>query len=132
MTDREASKLVFPELSYQLSGIFFEVHNALGRFCNEQQYADATERLLKRQGLSYIREFQLPKSFEGERAGRNKVDFLVEDKLVIELKAKRITGREDYYQLRRYLQAAGLKLGIIVNFRDKYIKPKRILDSQVK
>jgi len=91
MTDREASKLVFPELSYQLSGIFFEVHNALGRFCNEQQYADATERLLKRQGLSYIREFQLPKSFEGERAGRNKVDFLVEDKLVIELKAKRIT-----------------------------------------
>ena len=37
--------LLYPELSYQLNGIFFEVHNNLGRFLNEKQYADAIEKL---------------------------------------------------------------------------------------
>lgn len=47
------SKIIFPELSYKINGILFEVHNNLGRHCNEQQYADAVEELLKRNDIKY-------------------------------------------------------------------------------
>jgi GxxExxY protein len=72
----------------------------------------------------------LPPSFENELSGRNKVDFVVEDKIVVEIKAKRVIEREDYYQVQRYLVAMNKKLGLLVNFRDKYLRPKRILNSK--
>ncbi len=71
----------------------------------------------------------MPSFFEGELKGRNKVDFYIDNKIFVEVKAKRVLGREEYYQMRRYLKAADKKLGIIVNFRDKYLHPKRILNS---
>ncbi len=126
------SKIILPELSYKINGILFEVHNNLGRFCNEKQYADAVEKLLREKGISYKREVIIPESFPGEHKGRNKIDFLIEDKIILEMKAKRMLFREDYYQARRYSEALGLKLVILVNFRDRYLKPKRILNSKVK
>ena len=59
------------------------------------------------------------------------VDFLIENKVVLELKAKRMLTREDYYQVRRYLGALDFKLGLLINFRDKYVRPRRILNSGV-
>lgn len=126
------TKLIFPELSYEITGILFKIHNELGRFLNEKQYADAVEKMLKEEKIKYEREKDLPVSFEGEQKGRNKVDFVLENKIILELKAKRVVPREDYYQVKRYLEAANLKLGLLVNFRDKYLKPKRILNSKVK
>lgn len=123
------SKVIYPELSYKITGIFFGAHNELGRFCNEKQYSDYIENHLKKLGIKYEREKVLSPSFDNELPGRNKIDFLVENKIVIEVKAKRILGREEYYQTRRYLKALGKKLGIIVNFREKYLRPKRVLNS---
>lgn len=60
----------------------------------------------------------------------NIVDGIVDKKIIVEFKAKRIITKEDYYQTQRYLQETGLKLAILVNFRDKYIKPKRIVRIQ--
>ena len=57
----------------------------------------------------------------------NIVDGIVEKKVIMEYKAKRILTKEDYYRTQRYLQETGLQLAILVNFRDKYIKPKRIV-----
>ena len=122
-------KLIYPELSYKINGILFETHNRLGRFCSENQYSDLIEELLKENKLKYEREKILPPLFENEMKGRNRIDFLIEDKIILEIKAKRILGREDYYQVKRYLKSLNKKLGILVNFRDKYLKPKRILNS---
>lgn len=123
------SKLIYPELSYKITGILFAVHNELGRFCNEKQYADAIERYFKKLKIRYEREKILPPSFEEELRGRNKIDFLIEDKIILEIKAKRLLIKDDYYQTKRYLLALNKKLGLLVNFRDKYIKPRRILNS---
>ena len=49
----------------------------------------------------------------------------------MDIKAKRLITKEDYYQILRYLKVAGLKLGIIVNFRNTYLKPKRIMNPDV-
>ena len=123
------SKVVYPELSYKITGILFDVHNNLGRFCNEKQYADFLENELKKLKVKYEREKILPKAFESEMKGRNRIDFLINNKIILEIKAKRIIIREDYYQVKRYLVAFNKKLGLLVNFRDKYIRPKRILNS---
>ena len=130
--NKDFSKVIFSELSYEISGILFKTQNELGRFCNEKQYGDFLENLFKVNKIKFEREKELPISFEGEQKGRNKADFLIDDKIILELKAKRILLREDYYQLKRYLEAMDLKLGLLVNFRDKYLKPKRILNSKVK
>lgn len=124
------STLIYRELTYVLNGILYEVHNALGRYCNEQQYADAIEERFKVQGIPYERERIFDPLFEGERPGRHRVDFLVADTVVIEVKAKQITGREDYLQTLRYLTALNCKLGVLVNFRQHLLTPKRIVNPK--
>jgi GxxExxY protein len=123
--------VLFPELSYKICGLFYKVHNELKRFCNEKQYADALENLFKLENLKYEREKALPPSFEGENEGRNIPDFIIEDTIVVDLKAKRIITKDDYYQMKRYLNAFNKKLGIIVNFREYYLSPKRVLNAFV-
>ncbi len=125
----KGEKPIYAELSYTINGILFSVHNELGRYRNEKQYADAVETYLKTYKIVYDRERVAPISFLGETERRNKIDFLIEDKVILELKAKRIIEKEDYYQVKRYLASLGKKLGILVNFRDKFLKPRRILNS---
>jgi GxxExxY protein len=62
---------------------------------------------------------------------KNKADFLINNKIILEVKAMPYPTRKDYYQVRRYLRLRGLKLGIIVNFRQRYLRPKRILNPEV-
>lgn len=121
-------KIIFPELSYAICGLCFKAHNKLGRFRNEKQYADALEELFKKNEIKYEREKHLPPSFEGEKSSRNIVDFIIDDKVVLEIKAKRVVTRDDYIQIKRYLVSCNKKLGILVNFGQVNLVPKRILN----
>ena len=121
--------LIHKELSFQIVGLLYTVHNELGRNCNEKQYGDKLEELLDTNNVPYKREFILPPSFSSELKGRNKVDFIIDDKIILELKVKRRVGRIDFYQLQRYLRALDKKLGILVNFQQLNLTPKRILNS---
>ena len=126
---RNKEKPIYYELSYKINGVLFAVHNELGRFRNEQQYSDAIEQYLKLYAIPYKREMIIPKSFEGEMPARNRVDFLIDDKIVLEIKTKRVVEKSDYYQTKRYLIALEKKLALLVNFRDKFLRPKRVLNS---
>lgn len=112
--------LIHPELSYKITGLLFKVHNDLGRFSREKQYGDLFENLLKCNNISYKRELRIADS-------GNILDFIVEDKIIVELKAKRIVTKDDYYQVQRYLQETGIKLALLINFRRQYLTPKRII-----
>jgi len=125
-------KIIYKELSFIINGLLFEVHNELGRYCNEKQCGDLFEKKLIDNKIKYQREILLPISFEGENNGRNKIDFIIDEKIIVELKCERFTKKEFYYQLRRYLKAYDKKLGILVNFRDQYLKPKRVINSEFK
>jgi len=56
---------------------------------------------------------------------------LIDNKIVLEIKTKKMLTREDYYQTKRYLTALNKKLAILVNFHQRYLTPKRILNSGV-
>lgn len=117
--------LIFPELSYKITGILFKTHNALGRYCKEKQYQDALAEMFEKEGFIFECEKKLPIS---EKVGGNQVDFLVDNKILIECKAKPIITKEDYYQVLRYLKASGKHLCLLVNFRNQYLRPKRIVN----
>lgn len=114
------SKIIYPSLSYTLTGICFSAHNEIGRYGKEKQYGDFIEKKLKEIKMSFKGEMSIGSS-------GNIIDFVIDDKVILELKAKRIFGKEDYFQIQRYLQKSKLKLGLLVNFRQKYIKPERIV-----
>lgn len=118
-------KLIYPELSYKITGLLFSVHNSLGRFCREKQYQDAIEEALKKENIKFEREKVISVA---ENIGINKADFLIDDKIILECKARAIVTKEDYYQVLRYLKFSEKRLGLLVNFRNTYLRPKRIVN----
>lgn len=119
-------EILYPELSYELNGIFFGIHRELGIYCKERQYADEIEKELEKRGIVYIRENRIYK--EGEFT-RNILDFIVDNRVIIEVKAKKFITKDDFYQTKRYLISTNKELGLIVNFRDDFVKTKRILNK---
>ncbi len=117
---KTSKKVLFPELSYRITGLLFSIHNELGMFARERQYGDLFEEKLKDNQICYSRELAISDS-------GNTVDFTIEEKIVIELKATPFLTRDSYRQIQNYLQQTGFKLGLLVNFRSKYIKPVRII-----
>lgn len=117
---KTSEKVIYPVLSYDLVGILFYVHKEIGQYGREKQYADAIEQKLDAKKLIYRRELAIGNT-------GNILDFLIEDKIVLELKAKKALTSEDFRQTQHYLQETGFKLGILVNFREKYLKPLRII-----
>jgi len=116
----EKNKVIYPELSYLVTGVCFNVHNEKGRFMRERQYCDNIEKRLKEAKVPYKREAVI-------RDTGNVVDFIVDNKIILEVKAKRLIEKVDFYQTQRYLQATNLKLALLVNFRNRYIKLVRII-----
>src|SRR3989344_399029 len=128
MRTNDANKIVDKELSYKLTGIFFDIHNELGRFLREKQYADAIETRLKKENVRYKRE--RPISLGDKNS--NIVDFVIEDRVIVELKSKPFITKADYFQLMRYLEIGDFELGLMVNFGSRYLKPKRILNPIIR
>ncbi|MBI5530822.1 MAG: GxxExxY protein [Candidatus Doudnabacteria bacterium] len=120
MSQETKSKLLYGELSYQINGLLFAVHNEIGQFGKEKQYADLFEKKLKEKNIEYKRELIVGDS-------GNIFDFLISESVLVELKSKPFLLNTDYDQVKRYLQSCDLELGILVNFRSKYLIPKRII-----
>ena len=122
------TEIIYPELSYEVNGLCFKVHKELGRFKSERSYADALETKLQEKGITYVREKALLPSFKGELDRRNIPDFVIEGIMILDAKAKRALSRDDYFQMKRYLSSAHMRLGLLVNFQEVRLYPKRIVN----
>ena len=129
------TEIIYKKLSYKVNGAAFETQNTLGRYRGHGQYVEKLESALLKNGLKCSREVPLAPSFQAEKKNRNIPDLVVEGeegRLVIEVKAKRILTKKDYFQLQRYLASGNFRLGILLNFRQYCLKPKRIINSEYK
>ncbi|MFH1522567.1 MAG: GxxExxY protein [Patescibacteria group bacterium] len=121
-------KIIHKDLSHKINGLCFQAQKELGRFCREKQYVDRLVELLNKEKMIYKREYEIKKLVSTSPNG-NRVDLLIEGKIILDAKAKNFITKDDYYQRQRYLRGADLKLGLIVNFRDSHLKPKRVINS---
>lgn len=126
----QKENVIYPDLPYQINGILFKVRKELGQYRNEKQYCDAIEAELNTAKIKFTREHRSEPSFANEQVGRSRPDFVIEDKVILEVKSKSFITKQDYYQVKRYLEAYNKKLAVLVNMRRYYINPKRILNSQ--
>lgn len=121
-------KVVYPELSYKIIGILFDVYNELGPGYREKHYEEAVARVIDECDIKYKRQLKVPVMFKGKDIGKDFLDFLIEDKIVLELKKGDNLSRKHIEQIYEYLKLMGLKLGIIAHFSSKELKYKRILN----
>lgn len=125
-------KIIYKELSYKLMGVLFKVHRALGNRYQEKYYQRAIEAELKKEKISYEREFLIKLNYQGSDIGKYFLDFVVDKKIALEIKTIPIINQQYLNQVLAYLDSAKLKLGIVANFRTERLTYKRLLNPRVK
>ena len=121
-------ELVYPELSYKIIGILFNVFNELGYGYQEKYYQRATAQALKENGIKFEEQDSAPLEFRSKIIGRYFVDLLIDDKVVLEIKRGDRFLKTNINQVYAYLKRFNLKLGILVNFTNSGLKFKRIVN----
>ena len=121
-------KVVYKELSFKIIEACFEVHNILGPGYSEKIYEEALSKELRNRDIGYERQKLVEVYYKGEKIGEYRLDLVVENKIILELKAVSELSNIFEAQLLSYLKAAGMKLGILVNFGSKKVIYRRIVN----
>ena len=127
----DKEKYPLQEETYKIIGIAMEIHSVLGKGFSEIVYKDAFEYEFKKNNIFYEREKEylvnykdviLPHKFYA--------DFVVYDKIILEVKSKRGIIEEHYSQVLNYLAISKLEVGLLINFHEKSLDYKRIVLSK--
>lgn len=121
-------KVIYPELSYKIVGILFEVWGEIGYSHKEKYIQKAIVKALEKNNISFKREVKTDLKFKDDKIGMYFLDFLIENKIVLEIKKREHFSKNDIEQVYAYLKATGLKLGIVAHFTKGGVKFKRILN----
>ncbi|OGF26565.1 hypothetical protein A2477_00225 [Candidatus Falkowbacteria bacterium RIFOXYC2_FULL_47_12] len=120
--------ILFPELSYEIIGCLFEVYNELGGGYQEKIYQKATARCLATQAIRYVEQVPYRVRFRGKAIGMYFMDFVIEDRVVLEIKRGNYFVKNNIKQVENYLKVTNLQLGILANFTNRNVKYIRILN----
>ena len=117
----------FEELSSRILAAAVDVHKALGPGFLESIYQKAMEVALEHRGIAYTRQKDVTVFFEGVAVGLHRLDLVVEDQIILELKAIKALEDIHFAQLRSYLRATGLHVGLLLNFNAPTLIIKRVV-----
>lgn len=125
-------KYKYSELTSKIIGCAMRVHSALGNGFQEVIYQRALEIELRDSDIGFFREFEMPVYYKKQQIGTRRVDFLIEEKISVELKA--LVKLEDVHlaQAINYLEAYDLEVGLLINFGAKSLEFKRIGNKKFK
>ncbi len=122
------SNLIYKQESYDIIGVCMEVHNELGKGFSEIVYGDALEIELRNAKINYQREVKFNITYKGNLLPHYYVaDFIIDNKIVLEIKAIEYLTKSHVKQTLNYLAASKIKLGLLINFGEDSLTYKRIL-----
>lgn len=108
--------LIHEELTRSVIGAFFEVHNTLGHGFLERVYVESLQRELHDRGHEVGREVSVPVFYKGEEVARQRLDMIVDTKLVVEIKSTALLHAGAVRQVSNYLSATNLEVGLLLHF----------------
>ena len=117
----------FEELNRKVIGAAIQIHRELGPSFLESIYEEALKLELYRRGLYYESQKEIKITYLGVEVGLHRLDLVVENKLITELKAVKEFADIHFAQLRSYLRATGLKVGLLLNFASPTLEIKRVI-----
>ena len=121
------AEIIYKELSYKVVGCAMEVHRDLGTGFLESVYEAAMVVELKRQGIQFEQQKKFPVIYKGIPIKDFIADLIIEDKIIVELKAISKIGEIEKAQVINYLKATGLKLGLLINFGQTSLQSERLV-----
>ncbi len=122
------TELIHKELSRQIIGALFEVHNQLGSGLLEKYYQRALAAEFKSRGISFKEQVSVLLEYKGVFIGRRQADFVIDNKVILEIKKDNLFSRQHIEQTKSYLKSMNLQLAILANFTGGGVKFKRILN----
>jgi len=125
MNKRKVDDFLYEDLSYQIRGCAFSVYNVLGFGHKESVYQKAFALELKKKNILFEKEKALAITYDGKPVGLYRPDFVVESKVLIELKAVPFMPKDHEVQLTYYLKGTDYKLGFLINFGAKRLDIRR-------
>jgi len=130
MTQYEGANYPYQEETYKIIGIAMEIHRELGKGFSEIVYKDAYEYEFKQNGIFYEREKEYAVNYKGTILPHKfYADFVVFDKIILEVKSKKGIVEDHYAQVMNYLAISKLEIGLLINFHEKSLEYKRIIMS---
>ena len=117
----------FEPLSGQIIEAAIAVHKELGPGFLESIYENATKAALRHRGIVHEAQKEVTIIFEGEEVGVHRLDLLVAGQIVVELKAIKALEDIHFAQVKSYLKATGLRVGLLMNFYSPTLVVKRIV-----
>jgi len=121
-------KVIYPQLSYKIIGILYKVYNKIGFGYQEKYYQRALKVELERQKIIFKEQFPISLRYDQVNIGKYYIDFLIDNKIVLELKTEERFYDRDYRQILSYLKSTKLKLGILARFSKKGVYYRCILN----
>lgn len=115
------------ELTGKIIGCAMEVHKYLGNGFQEVVYQRALSIELNMQGINHIREQEMSLQYKGYDIGSRRVDFFIEDKIMLEIKAVKELEDVHLVQAINYLEAYGMQIGLLINFGSTSLQFKRVM-----
>jgi GxxExxY protein len=113
---REKPLLLYSELTEQILGVYYDVYNEIGHGFLESVYANCMAIALTEARLDVQRELPIPVWFRTQQVGQFRADLLVNQRVLLELKAVQALDRSHEAQILNYLRATELEVGLILNF----------------
>lgn len=118
----------YQEETYGLIGVAMEIHRVLGKGFLEIVYKDALEYELIEKGVRYEREKEYSINYKGKILPHKfYADFVIDGKIILEVKSKSGVIEEHYAQVLNYLAISKLQVGLIINFHEKSLQHKRVV-----
>jgi GxxExxY protein len=124
--ERQAQK--FEELSRRTIGAAIQVHSSLGPGFLESIYEEAMKLELREQNLRFECQKEIKVEYLGVPVGLHRLDLVVENQIIVELKAVKELTEVQFAQIRSYLKATGIKIGLLLNFAKPTLEIRRVVN----